>query len=1315
MQNFSKYFNLDTLDANQTLKPIIVITDSDDNVIFTFSQSQDELFNINGESIDIINCLNSVSNVKVSNDYDSKKLKINRLRCTLYNYYDVANKLSEYVNDGLINKNFYLFYKSPTTNIINLSDTPTDYDCAFGYLGSISRISVDDKSIKITAEDSTQYKISDKQVPYNSIDRISEDISQYTSSAYNTDDSVIPITFGLVDKAELFGTLSNGIMKLYIDTHPVEGIYKTSKIPSTLDDYEGGGFIYIKQGGEWIYRAVESSTEIFQSYPNVSFNVALLESNFIIPETLLGSYETYTTFKHHRVVESAYVFDGVGILDAVESTTEEASNDDYNIDSINDNGGNDKGAWYRDMDTIECNNENFDTGYGDSDRVIILRLSKGVGLPLAGTSKFKCDWKLYQENEQYTVGLGSHWPNEGGSPITLASKTGFWVVPISIDVYKYWQEFVSSLEDLGVESGSLNPKIFLGIIGLNNPSTFESWKTFAESLLEQIEEGEGTEVNFDDLLWNNVNDDSQAFAKSQIYFYQNEGERTSTGYWGNFAANNGITDPPTEEDFRGLYYGSGVQENENEDVHNTVAIFEPALTITPPYGGEAINVNQGLQINNFATEHPVVVDSVEEKKVYASVKGRRNFYFTEEIDATIDFSQNFMLEDVNFLEILLNGLDELAPETDLIFNAYYNTLAGYDTNFNYATEYLENLDDSMLIGNNHIFDTLVGDTVESTFRFIEILGADYYDLADSVWFFDENNPTALVSLDSIQEDFHLNSMMTENMIKSTLKKVLEFLLQRDIDYEENWTFDILTYPALQTEGILSGTLASEIQTINITDDVNSNLTFNWDSFADEIAEGDSLTFMQHFKTYIEDFKTALLTAMYNNIAHLVTEGDSDISVVDSVLAQTGSFDPNLPSSDFDAWLMNYLVTGGEDAIETTTSGSIEKPSDIIMNLLTTEMEFGKRFDNQQAGVDVVVPEYNNYDIDSIKESRDAHNNWKMGFCINKKQEGKKLIENILKESKSYPRFTTDGRFGFMTIKESYSYEDIDKIIDVNDITKYNFKQSKREDIITSCNMAYRIDYGTKQYTKNMHKNISDIFPEFATTGYDYYNLEQTDIDTHKDINLNYHTEIETVDNFMDYTLLDNCNVHNEVTLSLPLNYMDITVGDIINFSLIQDSKAFDIDYSVVDYLNGQPIYPLWIVMSTDIGSKGIKINAVQLHYLGTDGNHGFQFPEEETYQIVGNMQEFNSTYTFTNGNPIPNWNYNPLANVDSGVQIPYFDLNNDGIIDASDLIMVFNHVLGTQDLTETQKDKLKYNSNGIIDNTGVIDVVDITSIMNIIL
>ena len=114
-----------------------------------------------------------------------------------------------------------------------------------------------------------------------------------------------------------------------------------------------------------------------------------------------------------------------------------------------------------------------------------------------------------------------------------------------------------------------------------------------------------------------------------------------------------------------------------------------------------------------------------------------------------------------------------------------------------------------------------------------------------------------------------------------------------------------------------------------------------------------------------------------------------------------------------------------------------------------------------------------------------------------------------------------------------------------------------------------------------------------------------DTDGHKDINLKYHSDSTTVDYFLDYKLLNQCNTHNLCDMKLSLNHMDLTVGDIIHIPLINNEKIFNIDYSVVDYKNTQPVYPLWIIMETNIGTTDVSIKAYQLHYLGTDGVHGF--------------------------------------------------------------------------------------------------------------
>ena len=127
-------------------------------------------------------------------------------------------------------------------------------------------------------------------------------------------------------------------------------------------------------------------------------------------------------------------------------------------------------------------------------------------------------------------------------------------------------------------------------------------------------------------------------------------------------------------------------------------------------------------------------------------------------------------------------------------------------------------------------------------------------------------------------------------------------------------------------------------------------------------------------------------------------------------------------------------------------------------------------------MDVEISEqYKNYDIEKIEQSRGSHDNWSMGFSINKKTNGKKLIENILKESKSYPTFTSDGKFSLITVKESYGDEDVDKTIEESDIINYNFSQTKIEDIITSIRAYYNYDNGTKEYTSTEYENIENYY------------------------------------------------------------------------------------------------------------------------------------------------------------------------------------------------------------------------------------------------
>ena len=1333
MQNYSKYFKLDTIEPNQTLKPIIVITDSNDDVLFALSQDQEEIFDINGDSVDVINSISKVSNVKISNDYDSKTLKINRLRCTLYNYYDINTKLSQYINTNIVNKNLYLFYKSPSTNIINLFNDQTDYDCALIYAGEVSRVSFDDQSINISVEDKTQIKIADKNVPYNSVDKLPLEIKERILPEYNDSDNVVPMTFGKVDKAPVLPYLEENndrIMNILLDTQPTSANYKTAKIPKLLtsntptsDNY----CLYVKKEDDYIILDHNNNTTYLQNNFNSKLQITTNNqgvTNYLIPE--LQENDDSDKFKlwsmngyFQRLVESVYASDG-SILNIQDLEVEDLSNLEFNnIERINDNGGYET-KWYRIEDDITSNIDNFDTNLksyptttsGGQGRWIILKLKKGISNNLInrlhsnwiGNTFLCCDWSMYQS---YT---GDSTPND----TSLASgidRTGFFVAPISLEV---WKDLINNEETQEAKQANLN------LLLLKNDDSL----SLAQDAIEiDADTEEITYIN--NWLQNAFAPTDNTFRDCIIALERNNIIDGGSSYWGMNGTNNGLNSIQDWRNIQGLYYGQdGSNSNlvtNSADEHDLIAVFE----YYPPFWEGVNQFQQGLKMNNIGFLHSVLVDDLQEEEIYASIVGRKNIYYTQQSDYTQDaeFDPNTPLTSI------LKGLDGTIPDSELLEQSFKRIFA--DTITDISPLYFTTTENSSTGGANLYY--LLSNNIANP---EEIFQSNYSQniIDDSpiynIYYFWKNfiwkaitSPLAMYDMINVhnysetsETAMGLNYLFYETMINAYGVKILEYLYQQDIetDAEFNLFYNINN----DIEGLFNN---PNYHLINITDAIEEKMIGNnWNDYNIETLDD----WFNNFYVYFDNLVYAVQKSMAEALSTLIVnpEGQHNFDILnnyDSMIEQypmlkgISHLEGNeLSLDEFREQLETYIayeITGLN--YETHLSdGVIKKPSDIVMNILVNEMEYGKLLFEQYAGSHIIIPDYNKFDMQSIDESRNIHN-WEMGFTVSKKENGKELIEDILKESKSYPMFTSDGKFGLINIKESYVYDDIDKIININDIISYKFEQTKREDIITSVKMFYRYDYGQDKYNLELNKSIDTLLPEYKNTGYDNYNM--LEIDGYKEIELKYHTDKFSVEDFANYTIMNNCNTHNIVNMKLPLNYVNLAVGDKIHIPLINNEKIFNIDYSKVDFVNGQPVYPLWIIMETNVGTDSINIKAYQLHYLGIDGNHGFDMPDQE-YQVYGNMNQY-SNLTFNNGDPIPNYNYNEFANIHNDTEIPYFDLNSDGVVNIIDIQMAINHITGNIQLTESQKERLKYRADGTIKNNNNIDVIDLVSMTNIIL
>ena len=385
----------------------------------------------------------------------------------------------------------------------------------------------------------------------------------------------------------------------------------------------------------------------------------------------------------------------------------------------------------------------------------------------------------------------------------------------------------------------------------------------------------------------------------------------------------------------------------------------------------------------------------------------------------------------------------------------------------------------------------------------------------------------------------------------------------------------------------------------------------------------------------------------------------------------------------------------------STLGIVDKPIDILINILSRELDYG--MENGLLNTNV-------YRQETIQKARDFYSGWKMGFCIDEEILAYDLLINLFKETQSLFSFTPDGGFDLITIKNSYTADDTDYTLDSDDIYKYSITRTRREDIITSTKYYYRYDNGLKNYTFDTGVlDITTLLPQYD--GVNYYNLQGRTGYLEK--NLRYHTDTNTAKLFQKYELYNKCNQHLIIKMDVSLKLAKIKVGQIIHIPLLDNNKAFGIDYSKVQVLNNQHIYPLWVVTEVDIKENNVSMKAYQLHYLSNDGSHGYVDPvTEEPYVIFANISNpEHSSLVDSNGNSVLNWNYLPeelrIAGEtyhESGIEIPYGDENHDTMLNVVDIVSMVQTVLNDE-----------YNEIQDMTNDGSVNVIDITKLVGIVL
>ena len=263
-------------------------------------------------------------------------------------------------------------------------------------------------------------------------------------------------------------------------------------------------------------------------------------------------------------------------------------------------------------------------------------------------------------------------------------------------------------------------------------------------------------------------------------------------------------------------------------------------------------------------------------------------------------------------------------------------------------------------------------------------------------------------------------------------------------------------------------------------------------------------------------------------------------------------------------------------------------------------------------------------------------NLQYAFTVDKKINSKKLIEEIASSSPYIPRFNNMGEFKFTEIPKTYFDSPTPIQIKEAHIIDFSYSRTKIEDVATKVIVNYKYDYARDEFQNKSTVLIThdiDNPPDgiegddwywyeyfYGKYDYDYYGLKLDDSESTLIVDSKYIRDRDTALEYCSWLLLFNMNQHLKIKVKLPLKYMDIEIGDIVQYDkVINDVKPYGIDYgkcsiyesddtragngagygNIGHSLNGQQLFPSFIVTSTNKTLEWVEVECMQSHNLSS--------------------------------------------------------------------------------------------------------------------
>tara|TARA_R100001594_G_scaffold75111_3_gene109861 strand:+ start:2592 stop:6959 length:4368 start_codon:yes stop_codon:yes gene_type:complete len=1289
VSNTSKYFESDTIGNIVKAIPVVVLVDKNLDefgafdgsytLIDSFSTGQVELEDTDGNKIYPQDILGKISSIKNSINFESKKIKTNLFRFTLYNYYDIITKLTSspdyYSSDSDPNKKLMgtdvlLFYSTTRTRTINLKYLQTGLKknhCSVLFSGSINRVTQNDESLRIQAEDPSTVFFKETVVPTMRVKDL-DDAPDPDISSSSLDD-VVPMIYGEVDRCP-----SVTANRLLIHDNPsmkLDSTYKTHVFMQRHPSEEG--HLYFQDGSNWV---CSPNTIYFDSnncrtlvnFTGIAYD-SLLLSNASQQDV---SVRTFGYIRPYSMVSN---FTGNSVIS---NLTTDA--DDVYSDFNAEHGGYTFG-WYKEQELYEMQPNNsitWNSGYNsftspkeDDCMFVLFRLPKEVEL-IYPRANIKIE----------AVELLSGW----GTGI-------FHFLPID-------QEAWENIYNTGVFED--NDGLTMDSIG---SSFFHTSGPYIYDSVDNLHIDGSLDSYFPE-YFGNSSPEPQPFLSEETY-----------------------NDPALKpiKTNKVLFYKRWDEDNEVSES------FAGSTETRPLDGNDPFQVS----IKDVAFVYEKFIDNPFEQTIYVPIKGRSDYKCTENFgyyevlvaleeagigqeitwDNVVNGINGEPINPDSYLNAIKRWLDESLDGKPYLWADVENVQQNWNTTFpNSLPDWWENEvgTDNAVANSLSIFQSILHCVVKNiilnvTYRIHQYPYLIYTEAMyneDLNNFFPEGDPQYIAGQSWVQQNFHWAAKMINHWPAFHRVGSADGYNQLEESYgnnpelstRDNFFFSMYNNTSEERELLLKTMISIFFWTPNggypfpeIENDFNDfvlplggnafetdhPLGFTEDEWVSANPDGGLFYFnisrlAYHAELNFNSFQNALYKHDVDDSFQYSNPDDSQTFTMTnlhrySLYHWNLNYDPETETS-FGAdpftdaggygqggsgsgaiWWRGYSwfwhtaknaypeYSSGEDPLTYQTDGVVEKPCDIILHILSTELGYGikeEKFLNQ-----------NLYNSDSFTESREVYKDWKMGFCQDKEIETQKLIQDILKETQSFYIFNSENKFTLINIKSDYNkYLDINHVIIEEDVIKYSIDRTKREDVVTSLECFYGWDNGFNRYGKSSPPVFaSDYLSNY--NGEKYYNMG--DISGQKSMDLRYHVSLDTVKRFQKFYVLNNCNQHLIIDITLPVSYSNIKIGDKIRMPLMNNTKAFGIDYNKVQELNGQIVYPLWLVTEVNYNVDAIKIKAYQLHKLTTEASIWDDIPPEpDEEDIIGD--EIPSIEDISGCTNPDATNYNPDATIDDG-------------------------------------------------------------------